>query len=57
MDLITALLIFFGMMSPDSNCDPTLYNSLIADNQDVIAAIYQDPSQLDLMRQIDRRED
>jgi hypothetical protein len=57
MDLITALLIFFGMASLDSSCDPALYNSLIENNQDVITAIYQDPSQLDLMRQIDRRED
>jgi len=51
MDLINCSIdLFLCITSPGMTCDPALYNSLIASNQDVIMAIYQDPTQLDLMR-------
>jgi len=57
MDLITALLIFFGMSSPEMTFDQSAYESMISSNQTIVMSICQDPTQLDLMRQIDRRED
>lgn len=58
MDLLTALMIFFGMATPDATMDKCTYMDLINNNQQAIQMIYQDPTTLDIMiRNIDRRED